>query len=116
MVAGQQLPQFSQYMFNTTSINPAYVGSREAMVVTFLNRNQWVGVSGAPITQTLAVDSSVPKSHLGLGLSLIKDELGYENTTYVYADASYMTNLLLTTNILIKYLINGSPILELDSI
>ncbi|MFL1013580.1 PorP/SprF family type IX secretion system membrane protein [Flavisericum labens] len=90
LVVGQQLPQFSQYMFNTTSINPAYVGSREAMVVTFLNRNQWVGVNGAPITQTLAIDSSVPGSNLGLGLSLIKDELGYENTTYVYADASYM--------------------------
>ena len=87
---GQQLPQFSQYMFNSSSINPAYVGSREAMVITFLNRNQWVGVNGAPITQTLAIDSSVPGSHLGLGLSVIKDKLGYENTTYVYADASYM--------------------------
>ena len=89
----QQLPQFSQYMFNTTSINPAYAGSREAMVITFLNRNQWVGVNGAPITQTLAIDSSVPGSHLGLGLSVINDKLGYENTTYFYTDAAYMITL-----------------------
>ena len=56
----QQLPQFSQYMYNMISINPAYAGSREVMVVNLLNRNQWIGVEGAPITQTLSAHSSLP--------------------------------------------------------
>ncbi|WP_242087333.1 type IX secretion system membrane protein PorP/SprF [Aestuariivivens sediminis] len=85
----QQLPQFGQYMFNTISINPAYAGTREAMVFTLLSRNQWVGVKGAPITQTGSVDSPIPGSNLSLGLSFINDLLGYENTTYVYADVAY---------------------------
>ena len=88
--SAQQLPQFGQYMFNTISINPAYAGTREAMVITLLNRNQWVGVKGAPVTQTASVDSALPGSNLGLGLSVINDQLGYENTTYLYADAAYM--------------------------
>lgn len=86
----QQLPQFGQYMFNTVSINPAYAGTREALVVTLLNRNQWVGIDGAPVTQTATVDSPVPGSNLGLGLSFINDQLGFENTTYIYTDVSYM--------------------------
>ncbi|SDB41769.1 type IX secretion system membrane protein, PorP/SprF family [Flavobacteriaceae bacterium MAR_2010_188] len=89
----QQLPQFSQYMYNTISINPAYAGSREIMVINLLNRNQWVGVNGAPVTQTLSVHSSVPGTKLGLGLSVINDKLGYDNTTYIYSDVSYTLNL-----------------------
>ncbi len=56
----QQLPQFTQYMYNTISINPAYAGSREIMVINVLNRNQWAGINGAPITQTLSAHTSIP--------------------------------------------------------
>jgi len=90
---GQQLPQFTQYMYNTISINPAYAGSREVMVVNLLGRNQWIGVKGAPVTQTLSVHSSVPNTNLGVGLSFINDKLGYEKTTYAFADVSYTINL-----------------------
>ena len=53
----QQLPQFTQYMYNTIAINPAYAGSREALSIVALNRNQWAGVSGGPQTTTLSVHS-----------------------------------------------------------
>ena len=89
----QQLPQFTQYMFNTVSINPAYAGTREKLNVTILNRNQWVGVNGAPVTQTLTVDSAIPKTNLGVGLSAINDKLGYESTIYAYADISYSVSV-----------------------
>lgn len=85
----QQLPQFTQYLYNTISINPAYAGTRERLTIGLLNRNQWVGVNGAPVTQTLTVDSSLPDTNLGAGLSLIHDKLGYERTTFLYADVSY---------------------------
>ncbi len=93
MAIAQQLPQFSQYMYNMISVNPAYAGSREIMVVNVLNRNQWLGVEGAPVTQTLSAHTSIPSTNLGVGLSIINDKLGYENTTYAFADVSYKINL-----------------------
>lgn len=86
----QQLPQFTQYMFNTISINPAYAGSREAISVVGLHRSQWAGIiNKAPNTQTLSIHSPLRNDKIGLGVSFIKDELGYENFTYLYGDFSY---------------------------
>ena len=85
----QQLPQFSQYMFNTISVNPAYAGSRETISVVGLHRSQWVGLEGGPSTQTLSIHSPLKNEQLGLGLSIINDQLGYENFVFVYGDFSY---------------------------
>ena len=85
----QQLPQFTQYMFNTISINPAYAGSRETLSVVGLHRSQWVGFDGGPQTQTLSVHTPMRNENMGLGISFINDKLGYENFSYLYADYSY---------------------------
>jgi len=85
----QQLPQFTQYMYNTIAINPAYAGSRGALSIVGLNRNQWAGFDGGPQTQTLSVHSPLRNEKVGLGLSMINDKTGYENLTYVYGDFSY---------------------------
>ena len=85
----QQLPQFTQYMYNTISINPAYAGSRETLSIVGLHRSQWVGLEGAPSTQTLSIHSPLRNDKIGLGLSAIKDELGFQNFAYVYGDFSY---------------------------
>ncbi len=85
----QQLPQFTQYMYNTIAINPAYAGSRGALSIVGLNRNQWGGFDGGPQTQTLSIHSPLRNEKVGLGLSLINDKSGFENFTYVYADFSY---------------------------
>ncbi|MEM6515254.1 MAG: type IX secretion system membrane protein PorP/SprF [Bacteroidota bacterium] len=89
----QQLPQFTQYMFNTISINPAYAGSRETLSVVGLHRSQWVGLDGAPTTQTLSVHAPLRNEKVGLGVSFINDELGFQNFQYLYADFSYTINL-----------------------
>ena len=88
-VQAQQLPQFTQYMFNTTSINPAYAGSREAMNLTALHRNQWAGIEANPVTSTFSFHTPMSNERVGLGLSYISDQLGYENTNYIYGDFSY---------------------------
>ncbi len=85
----QQLPQFTQYMYNTISINPAYAGSREALSIVGLHRSQWVGFKGGPITQTLSIHTPLRNDRVGLGLSFIEDDLGPENFTYLYGDFSY---------------------------
>lgn len=85
----QQLPQFTQYMYNTISVNPAYAGSRDALSIVGLNRNQWAGFDGGPQTQTLSIHSPLRNDKIGLGLSFINDKSGYENFTYIYGDFSY---------------------------
>jgi type IX secretion system PorP/SprF family membrane protein len=85
----QQLPQFTQYMYNTISVNPAYAGSREALSVVGLHRSQWVGFQGGPITQTLSIHTPLRNDRVGVGLSFIEDDLGPENFTYLYGDFSY---------------------------
>jgi type IX secretion system PorP/SprF family membrane protein len=85
----QQLPQFTQYMYNTIAVNPAYAGSRDALSIFGLNRNQWAGFDGGPQTTTLSIHSPLRNEKIGLGLSLINDKTGYESLTYIYTDFSY---------------------------
>ena len=89
----QQLPQFTQYMYNTIAINPAYAGSRETLSLVGLHRNQWAGFPGAPTTQTLSIHSPLRNEKIGLGFSFINDELGFENYVYMYGDFSYTIKL-----------------------
>ena len=85
----QQLPQFTQYMYNTVAINPAYAGSKETLTLVGLHRSQWVGLEGGPTTQTFSLHSPLRNDKVGLGISFINDQLGYENFAYIYADFSY---------------------------
>lgn len=98
-VSGQQLPQFTQYMYNTISINPAYAGSRETLSIVGLHRSQWVGIEGGPTTQTISVHSPLRNEKIGLGFSFINDKLGYENFSYMYVDFSYTINLSAKTKL-----------------
>ncbi|MFD2543197.1 type IX secretion system membrane protein PorP/SprF [Lacinutrix gracilariae] len=84
----QQDPQYTQYMYNMNVVNPAYAGSYEGVAIGMLYRSQWVGLEGAPKTGTFAIHSPVGKN-VGLGLSLISDEIGPVRETNAYADFSY---------------------------
>lgn len=88
-VSAQQDPMFTQYMHNPVSINPAYAGSRGTLNVVALNRQQWVGIDGAPKTLALSVNSPFLSYNVGVGLSLLYDELGPVKQTGIYADYAY---------------------------
>lgn len=87
-VQAQQDPQYTQYMYNMNVVNPAYAGSTDGVAIGALYRSQWVGLEGAPTTGTLAIHSPVGKN-VGLGLSLINDEVGPVSETNAYVDFSY---------------------------
>ena len=89
----QQDPQYTQYMYNTMSVNPAYAGQREVLSVTGLHRTQWVGIDGAPQTQTLGIHAPLRNDKIGLGLSIVNDALGPANETYLDANFSYTIQL-----------------------
>ncbi len=85
----QQDPQYTHYMFNTLSVNPAYAGQRETLSVVGLHRSQWVGIDGAPITQSLSIHSPLRNERIGLGLNIVRDALGPAAETFVDANFSY---------------------------
>lgn len=85
----QQDAQYTQYMYNTANINPAYAGSRGVLSVFGLHRTQWVGLDGAPVTNTLAISSPVANSRLGVGLSFVNDRIGPTSDNKISADISY---------------------------
>ena len=91
-VKAQQDPQYTQYMYNMSIMNPAYAGSKENMSGGVLYRKQWVEIEGAPTTGTFFINSPVGKN-VGLGLSAVNDKIGPVEETNVYADFSYTLNL-----------------------
>jgi len=94
----QQDPQYTQYMYNTMSVNAAYAGTGGVFTATGLYRTQWVGIDGAPKTLTFGVESQVG-NRVGLGLNIIKDELGPSDEVYFDGNFSYTIPVGLETNL-----------------
>ena len=89
----QQDAQYTQYMYNTININPAYAGSRGVMSVFGLHRTQWVGLDGAPTTNTFSLNTAINNSNLGVGFSLVNDRIGPTNDNTISADISYTVTM-----------------------
>jgi type IX secretion system PorP/SprF family membrane protein len=85
----QQDAQYTQYMYNTINVNPAYAGSRGVLSVFGLHRTQWVGLDGAPTTNAFSVNSPINNSNLGVGVSFVNDKIGPTNENTISADLSY---------------------------
>ena len=85
----QQDAQYSQYMYNTVAVNPAYAGSRGVTSVFLLHRTQWVGLEGAPETNVFTLNKPVSNTPLGYGISVLNDRVGISDHTIISADFSY---------------------------
>lgn len=85
----QQDAQYTQYMYNTINVNPAYAGSRGVMSVFGLHRTQWVGLDGAPVTNALSLNTPINDSNLGIGISFVNDRIGPTVENVISADVSY---------------------------
>lgn len=88
----QQDAQYTQYMYNTISVNPGYAGSRDVLSLTGLYRSQWVGLEGTPKTMTFSGHSPLRNEKLGLGVSIVRDEIWIQDETYIDVDFSYTIN------------------------
>ena len=107
----QQIPQYSQYMFNPVFINPAYTGYKQQLYLQSYYRKQWTGVNGGPETFSIAGDSYLEENKLGIGGQLVTDKLGAQRSTAVYGNLAY--HLQLTDNKVLSFgagvgLVNGS--------
>ena len=84
----QQDAQYTQYMYNTINVNPAYAGSRGVTSIFGLHRTQWVGLDGAPTTNAFSINAPLG-SNLGGGLSFVNDKIGPTTENTISADISY---------------------------
>ena len=85
----QQDVQYTQYMYNTININPAYAGSRGVLSIFGLHRTQWVGIDGAPTSNAFSINTPLTNSNLGLGVSFVNDKIGPTNSNTLSGDLSY---------------------------
>ncbi len=83
----QQDPMFTKYMFNALWYNPAYAGSNEHMTLNLIHRSQWIGIDGAPQTQSFTIHTPLENNKVGVGFSLVNDKIGPTNT--LMANFSY---------------------------
>lgn len=91
-VCAQQDPQYTNYMYNTMNVNPAYAGTKEVLSILGMYRAQWVGLDGAPVTSTFSLHSPIGFSNIGLGLSFVNDKIGPSDENTISVDFSYRLN------------------------
>ncbi|MFC7526101.1 type IX secretion system membrane protein PorP/SprF [Parapedobacter sp. GCM10030251] len=95
IVNAQQNIQFTQYIFNSMSVNPAYAGYKEEWFGQLGLRSQWTGLEGAPQTGLLSIDGITDPMHKrhGIGLQLTADRLGPQTATSAYANYAFRLRL-----------------------
>jgi type IX secretion system PorP/SprF family membrane protein len=87
-LVAQQQTQYTQYMYTPSLINPAYVGVDQVMKLSLLHRAQWVGLDGAPVSQTLMLSIPVGQK-MGVGFNIVRDQIGPASETNASLDLSY---------------------------
>lgn len=94
-VKAQQNIQFTQYIFNSLSVNPAYAGYKEEWFGQMALRTQWVGLDGAPKTGQFSIDGILDpaKKRMGIGLQIASDKLGPQSATSAYVNYAYRLRL-----------------------
>lgn len=109
----QKEPQYTQYMYNIGSFNPAYVGTVETPELAALYRAQWVDIPGAPRTFRFGANLPFKNEKVGLGLNVISDQLGPVSQTY--ADLSYSFQVNVTDETKLSFGIDaGGSFLNVD--
>lgn len=101
----QDEPQYTHYINNTMTYNPAYISTQEDLTFTALARSQWIGLEGAP--RTYSASALFPSSigSVGSGLNIIHDEIGPSSQTFFTANFSY--EIKLSQSVYTSFGING---------
>lgn len=111
LVSGQQQQQFTQYMYNPLSLNSGYVTDQK-LEAGIIHRSQWVGIDGAPSTQSLTIAGRTGR-RVGLGLTLMNESIGPANNLDFNGVFSY--NIPLSYSMSLSFGMNfGVDILNID--
>ncbi|NKI30594.1 PorP/SprF family type IX secretion system membrane protein [Croceivirga thetidis] len=109
----QKEPQYTQYMYNVGSFNPAYVGTVESFDLAALYRAQWIDIPGAPRTIRFGANYPLENEKMGIGFNAVNEELGPISQTYI--DGSYSYQIDISSETLLSFGINaGGSLLNVD--
>nr|WP_297787734.1 type IX secretion system membrane protein PorP/SprF [uncultured Allomuricauda sp.] len=109
----QKEPQYTQYMYNIGSFNPAYVGTVETPEIIGLYRAQWVDIPGAPTTIRGGANIPFNNEKMGLGINIVNDVLGPSKQTYF--DVAYSYEIQLSDDTKLSFGLNaGGSSLNVD--
>jgi type IX secretion system PorP/SprF family membrane protein len=87
-VFAQQDAMFTKYMFNTLAYNPGYAGSHEYLSLRGIYRDQWLGLDGAPVSQSVTAHTAL-NERVGVGMSIINDKIGAHSSTDINLSYAY---------------------------
>lgn len=90
IVLAQQDFQYTQFMFNKMSFNPAYAGTKGNLYLSAIYRKQWFGIERAPQTAIFNAHGAVAKKRIGLGLSVSYDQIGFSDRIGIETNYSYI--------------------------
>jgi type IX secretion system PorP/SprF family membrane protein len=140
VASAQQKPYFTQYIINNYILNPALTGIENYTDLKLSYRNQWTGITGAPVTMYMSVhapigksdyrttatsfgipgenprgtayweDYTVPEPHAGLGLIMMTDKTGYITRSSIYGTFAYHKGLTARTCLSAGFLLGGSKV------
>lgn len=95
---GQQLPLFSQYVFDPYLYNPAYLARQDQSEINLIHRRQWVDIQNAPVIT--GINAQLPLTNrMAVGLNIINDESVLLNRTSSVVSFSYKVPLSSEHNI-----------------
>jgi type IX secretion system PorP/SprF family membrane protein len=86
-------PVYSQYLQNGLLINPAYTGSRGALSAFLSYRQQWMGISGSPVFQSVSLHTPMKNDKVALGIMAQFMQFGFTKSTSIYASYAYHIKL-----------------------
>ncbi|PLX09283.1 MAG: hypothetical protein C0596_01665 [Marinilabiliales bacterium] len=86
----QQLPLYSQYMFNRLLLNPGVTGSTNAIEIRLTARQQWVGIDRAPSTQIISGHLKLKNETMGVGGVIFADRFGPESRIGFQGNYAYI--------------------------
>jgi type IX secretion system PorP/SprF family membrane protein len=88
-VKAQQIPLYSQYYYNPFLYNPAMAGYNPTGNIFLIDRTQWTGIPGAPVTRALTIEGPINSKKVGLGLSIYDDQTDIFEHMGVYGSYAY---------------------------
>ena len=72
----QQEGLFTQYMFNPSILNPAYVVTKNSASIYVQQINQWGNLEGSPNTSFFSYQHPSLFQNLGVGVNIVSDNIG----------------------------------------
>lgn len=96
----QQIPHYTQALFNPYLVNPAVAGTNNQFQMRLANRLQWIGIHDAPVTFNISCYGPFAKYDMGWGAFIANDNTG--PTSKLSIMGSYAYNLKLVNDIRIS--------------